>query len=125
MPNADLCPSNDLDKVLRNGSPDNRVDILRRVTDLFLSDTVRLNDEQNGMFGEVLPHLINKIEAKTPAEISARPAPVENAPPDVTLRLARHEVIAVAEPVLTTSTRQAERRLRPWHVGHVSASAAS
>ena len=101
----------DLDEVLRNGSPDKRVDMLRRVTDLFLSDADRLNDQQIGVFDEVLVHLINTIETKTLAEISARLAPVENAPLDVTLRLARHEAIAVAGPVLTNSTRLATHDL--------------
>lgn len=105
MSNSELSLFDDLDDVLRNGSADKRVDMLRRVTDLFLSDADRLNDQQIGVFDEVLGHLINKIETKTLAEISARLAPVENAPLDVTLRLARHEAIAVAGPVLTASTR--------------------
>ncbi len=105
MPNSERSLFDDLEDALRNGAPDKRVDMLRRVTDLFLSDADRLNDQQIGVFDEVLVQLINKIEAKTLAEISARLAPVENAPLDVTLRLARHEAIAVAGPVLTNSTR--------------------
>jgi len=105
VPHASASLFDDLDEVLRNGSPDKRVDMLRRVTDLFLNDADRLNDEQIGVFDEVLMHLINKIEAKALAEISARLAPVENAPLDVTLRFARHQAIAVAGPVLTHSAR--------------------
>jgi uncharacterized protein (DUF2336 family) len=105
VPLANSSLFDDLDEVLRNGSPDKRVDMLRRVTDLFLNDADRLNEQQIGVFDDVLTHLITKIEAKALAEISARLAPVENAPRDVTLRLARHEAIAVAEPVLTHSTR--------------------
>jgi uncharacterized protein (DUF2336 family) len=101
----------ELDDVLRNGSSDKRVDMLRRVTELFLNDADRLNDQQIGVFDQVLVHLINKIEARTLAEISARLAPVENAPLDVTLRLARHEAIAVAGPVLTSSARLTTRDL--------------
>jgi len=101
----------ELDDVLRNGSSDKRVDMLRRVTDLFLNDADRLNDQQIGVFDQVLVHLINRIETRTLAEISARLAPVENAPLDVTLRLARHEAIAVAGPVLTNSTRLTTRDL--------------
>ena len=103
--NSGLSLLDDLDDVLRNGSRDKRVDMLRRVTDLFLSDADRLNDEQTGVFDAVLVHLINKIETKALAEISARLAPVANAPLDVTRQLARHDVIAVAGPILTRSTR--------------------
>jgi hypothetical protein len=73
MPNADSVPFNDLDAVLRDGSPDKRIDLLRRVTDLFLSAAGRLNDEQIGAFDGVLVQPINKIEAKAPAEFSTRP----------------------------------------------------
>jgi len=73
MPNAASVPSNDLDAVLRDGSPDKRVDLLRRVTDLFLSVADRLNDQQIGAFDGVLVQPINKIEAKAPAEFSTRP----------------------------------------------------
>jgi uncharacterized protein (DUF2336 family) len=105
VPLAEASLFDDLDEVLRNGSPDKRVDMLRRVTDLFLSDADRLNEQQIDVFDDVLSHLITKIEARALAEISARLAPVENAPRDVTLRLARHEAIAVAEPVLMHSSR--------------------
>jgi hypothetical protein len=72
MPNAALVPFDDLDAVPRNGSPDERIDLLRHVTDLFLSMADRLNDEQIGACDGVLVHLINKIEAKVPADISTR-----------------------------------------------------
>ena len=73
MPNAASVPFDDLDAVLRNGSPHKHVDLLRRVTDLFLNVADRLNDEQIGSLDRVLVQPINKIEAKTPAEISVRP----------------------------------------------------
>jgi hypothetical protein len=73
MPQADVSLFDDLDAVLRNGSPDKRVDIPRRVTALFPSVADRLNDEQIGAFDAALVQPINKIEAKAPAEISTRP----------------------------------------------------
>ena len=71
MPQADWFLFDDLDAVLRNGSPDKRVDILRGVTD-FLSDGDRLNDAQIGVFDRAIAQLINQIET-TPADISVRP----------------------------------------------------
>ena len=73
MPQTDVSLFDDLDAVLRNGSPDKHVDLLRRVTDLFLNVADRLNDEQIGAFDGVLVQPLNKIEAKAPAEISVRP----------------------------------------------------
>ena len=72
MPQADWFLFDDPDAVLRNGSPDKRVDMLRRVTNLFLSDGDRLNDAQIGVFDGVIEQLINQIET-TPAEIRVRP----------------------------------------------------
>ena len=72
MPNAASVPFDDLDAVPRNGSPDKRVDLLRRVTDLFRRLADRLNDEQIGAFDGVLAQPVNRIEAKAPAEISTR-----------------------------------------------------
>jgi len=95
----------DLDAALQSGSSEKRVAMLRQVTDLFLNQADRLNEEQIGVFDDVLVQLIERIETRTLAEISERLAPVANAPIDLTLNLARHAEIAVAGPVLTGSTR--------------------
>ena len=54
----------ELDDVLRDVSSAKRTGMLRRVTDLFLSDADRLNDRQFGVFDQVLVHLIDKIETR-------------------------------------------------------------
>jgi uncharacterized protein (DUF2336 family) len=95
----------DLDAALHSGSSEKRVAMLRQVTDLFLSEADRLNDDQIGVFDGVLVQLIERIEARTLAEISQRLAPVANAPVDFTLSLARHSEIVVARPILTSSSR--------------------
>ena len=95
----------DLDAALQSGSSEKRVAMLRQVTDLFLSEADRLNEEQIGVFDGILVQLIERIEARTLAEISERLAPVANAPIDLTLNLARHSEIGIARPILTNSTR--------------------
>jgi uncharacterized protein (DUF2336 family) len=88
-----------------SGSPDKRGEMLRRVTDLFLNDADRLADQQIELFDEVLGLLIQKIESKVRAELSARLALVENAPANVVRTLAHDDEIAVARPILTHSVR--------------------
>jgi uncharacterized protein (DUF2336 family) len=95
----------DLDAALQSGSSEKRVAMLRQVTDLFLSEADRLNEEQIGVFDGVLVQLIERIETRTLVEISQRLAPVANAPIDLTLNLARHSEIGIAKPILTKSTR--------------------
>jgi uncharacterized protein (DUF2336 family) len=95
----------DLDAALQSGSSEKRVAMLRKVTNLFLSEANRLNEEQIGVFDNVLVQLIARIETRTLVEISERLAPVANAPIDLTLNLARHSEIGIARPILTQSSR--------------------
>jgi uncharacterized protein (DUF2336 family) len=95
----------DLDAALQSGSPERRVAMLRQVTDLFLSEADRLNENQIGVFDNVMVQLIERIESRTLAELSERLASVAHAPIDLTLNLARHAEIGVARPILTKSSR--------------------
>src|ERR1700687_3463060 len=95
----------DLEDAIKSGSQDRRVETLRRVTDLFLNDADRLNEEQIGLFDDVLCHLIKRIETKALVELSGHLAPIDNSPIEVIRRLARNDAIAVAGPVLTQSAR--------------------
>lgn len=95
----------ELDAALQSGSSEKRVAMLRQITDLFLNEADRLNEEQIGVFDDVLVQLIERIEARTLAEISERLGPIANAPIDLTRNLARHSEIRVARPILTNSGR--------------------
>jgi uncharacterized protein (DUF2336 family) len=95
----------ELEGAVHSGSAEKRVETLRRVTDLFLGEADRLNDEQISVFDDVLGQLIHRIETKALAELSSRLAPIHNAPIDVIRSLARHDEIIVAGPVLSESAR--------------------
>jgi len=95
----------EIETAINSGSQEKRVDTLRRVTDLFLNDADRFNEEQIGLFDDVLGHLITRIEGKAMVELSTRLAPVDNAPTEVIRQLARNDEIAVAGPVLIQSKR--------------------
>jgi uncharacterized protein (DUF2336 family) len=101
----------ELEDAIQSGSKDKRVDTLRRVTDLFVADADRFNDLQINVFDDVLGHLTKRIEDKALAELSRRLGPVNNAPIEVIRRLARHDSIAVAEPILTQSPRLGDNDL--------------
>ncbi len=95
----------DLETAIKQGSSENRVQTLRRITILFLHDANRLNDEQIGVFDDVLCLLAEKIEKTALIELGSRLAPVDTAPIRVIKRLAKDDEIAVAAPVLTGSRR--------------------
>jgi uncharacterized protein (DUF2336 family) len=94
-----------LEGALQDSSHDKRVDILRRITDLFLRDAERYREEQVGLFDDVLNRLIGLIESEALIELAQQLAPVSNAPTQLIRRLAQHHEIAVAEHVLTLSPR--------------------
>jgi uncharacterized protein (DUF2336 family) len=95
----------ELENAVRGGSSEGRVNTLRRITDLFLHDANRLNDEQIAVFDDVLCHLAAKIETTALVELGKRLAPVDVAPIGVIKRLAQDDDIAVAAPVLIGSKR--------------------
>lgn len=95
----------ELDDAVRNGSKGERVETLRRITDLFLAGNARLSEEQISIFDDVIGHLMKRVEDRNLAELSQRLAPISNAPNNVIQTLARHDEIAIAGPVLTFSAR--------------------
>src|ERR1700691_482276 len=101
----------ELEEAVHSHSAEKRVETLRRLTDLFLGEADRLNDEQIGVFDDVLCKLIHRIETKALAELSSRLAPIHTAPIDVIRRLAHHDEITVAGPVLRQSPRLTARDL--------------
>jgi uncharacterized protein (DUF2336 family) len=95
----------ELEGAIQTGSKSERIDTLRRITDLFLSTQDRLSAEQVDVFDEVIGHLVKRMETRALVELSERLAPIENAPIGVIQGLARDDEIAVAGPVLINSTR--------------------
>ena len=81
------------------------------MTDLFLNDADRLNEQQIGVFDDVLVHLIQRIESKALVQLSTNLASVDHAPAKVIGRLARDQAIAVAGPVLGQSSRLTDQDL--------------
>lgn len=101
----------ELEDALKGSSSEKRLDTLRRVGDLFLSDSERLNEQQVKVFDDVLVHLIQRIETKALVQLSGSLARVDNAPVGVIRRLAHNEEITIAGPVLAQSNRLTEEDL--------------
>lgn len=98
---ASLLP--ELEEVVQHGSAEKRAETLRRITGLFLDGAAAFNDHHVALFDDVIGCLIAEIEAKALAELARRIAPVENAPAGVIGKLAKHDDIEVAGPVLKSS----------------------
>jgi uncharacterized protein (DUF2336 family) len=114
MPNAELSIVDEVEAAINVSSAEKRLDSIKRVTELFLSSAGTLDDEQIELFDNVLERLIKTIEMRSIADVRARIAlaemsmqlaPVAQAPPSVVRRLAKHDEIFVAGPLLKESAR--------------------
>ena len=95
----------ELEAAVTTGTPEKRVETLRRITGLFLDQADQLNEQQINVFDDVLLHLVQRIENKALAQLSDSLAPLDNAPIEVIRRLSRDDEITVAGPILTQSSR--------------------
>jgi uncharacterized protein (DUF2336 family) len=101
----------ELEQALASGSEAQRVDMLTRITDLFLAGASRYSDAQVNLFDEVISKLVVAIEAKARARLSARLSDNAHAPVGVIRKLADDDDIEVARPVLKGSKRLEEADL--------------
>ncbi len=95
----------ELEAALTSGTNTRRIEMLTRITDLFVGGAARYSQEQVGVFDDVMVRLVSAIEAKARAKLSHRLAPIANAPANVILMLAFDDDIDVASPVLRQSER--------------------
>jgi uncharacterized protein (DUF2336 family) len=95
----------EVESAIASGSADQRVEALRRITDLFLVRADDYSDTQLDVFDDVISRLAEKIETKARAELAVRLAPVKYAPTAVMRSLARDAAFEVAGPVLSQSNR--------------------
>jgi len=101
----------ELEAALASGSIPRRIDILTRVTDLFITGAEVYSQEQVGVFDDVMVRLVNTIETQARAKLAHRLAPIANAPENVIHMLAFDDDIEVARPILIQSERLDDRDL--------------
>jgi uncharacterized protein (DUF2336 family) len=94
---------------VRGGS--RHAQVLKQLTDLFVSDADRLNEAQISVFDDVFVSLLERTEAATLAHLSATLSGIDRAPRETVRQLAFHDDSAVAAPVLSRSNRLSERDL--------------
>ncbi len=95
----------ELEAALSSGTNSRRIEMLTRITDLFVGGATRYSEEQIGIFDDVMVRLVSTIEAKARAKLSHRLAAIANAPANVIHMLAFDDDIDVAQPVLQQSER--------------------
>lgn len=93
----------ELETALSRASDSQHASILRRITALFLSDSERFSEDHVAVFDDVIYRLIERTEHSALIELSAKLAPINNAPVNVVVRLSNEDDIAISGPVLEQS----------------------
>ena len=101
----------ELEAALASGTSARRIEMLTRITDLFVGGAPRFSETQTGVFDDVMVRLVSAIEAKARAKLADRLAPIANAPLNTVQMLAFDDDIEVAAPVLRLSERLDESAL--------------
>ncbi len=94
-----------------SGDATHRRRVLERVTDLFAAGSRGYSGEQVALFGDVLERLAADIEVDARAQLAARLAAMEQAPPRLVRALAFDDAIDVAAPVLARSPQLSDEDL--------------
>lgn len=93
----------ELEDALASGDGERRLQLLQRITDLFVAGSRRYSGDQIALFDDVLIRLCGDIELKARAKLARRLAGVDMAPAKIIRSLAFDDAIDVAGPVLTSS----------------------
>jgi hypothetical protein len=101
----------EFENVIASGSLENRAEIFRQLTNLFLVNADNYSDEQVEVFVDLFSRIAEWIDTKARAELANRLAPVKAAPAAIVRVLARDQAIEVAGPMLTQSTQLTEEDL--------------
>ncbi|HZP74929.1 MAG TPA: DUF2336 domain-containing protein [Pseudolabrys sp.] len=101
----------ELQGALQSGSPGKRTEALLHVTELFTRPGEQIPEQHVAVFDDVLNFLVNQIEQEALTELSARLSRAVKAPPRIIRKLAAHDSIDIAGPILQKSEQLTEQDL--------------
>lgn len=93
----------ELERAVTSGSMERCIEMLTRITDLFVGSSERLSDEAIDLFDDVMSRLVLSIDGSARSMLARRLAPLRKAPVNVTRLLANDDDIKVASPMLACS----------------------
>ncbi len=96
--------------VAKEGSSEKRRDLLREITDVFMTTPDRFTSSEMQHFDIIMSRVTEQVETALRRELAEKLADVPNAPPTLVRQLA-HDEISVAAPVLQRSSALTEEDL--------------
>ncbi|HEY9219681.1 MAG TPA: DUF2336 domain-containing protein [Phenylobacterium sp.] len=101
----------DLIELAKESSSDRRRELLRNVTDLFFTTELERSGQEMNLFDDILSQLASEMEEAVRVELAERIAQSDAPPRGLVQDLARDQSIAVAQPVLASSSALSEQDL--------------
>src|SRR5215468_2276226 len=101
----------ELEASLASNSVHHRLNVLQRVTDLFVAGSTRYSGAEIALFDDVLTRLAEEIETQARARLAGRLATLPDSPRGLIRKLAFDDAIEVASPVLVASPQLSDADL--------------
>lgn len=95
---------NELTQIAAERSPEKRVELLRRVTDLYIDGLGQHTDAENYLFDDIMTKIVDRIPREDKIHTAVHLSALPDAPRGTMVRLAKDEDFDVARPVLQGST---------------------
>jgi uncharacterized protein (DUF2336 family) len=111
MLRAEAALFHEFENAIAGASADRRGEMVRRLSDLFVSRSDEMPTEALSIFDDIIVRLASEIEQHARALLAKRLAPIRNAPQNLVRVLAFDDAIEVAGPVLTQSSRLDDKTL--------------
>jgi uncharacterized protein (DUF2336 family) len=109
--NVSVALIDEFDSALKIGSAARRIEVLQRITNLFVRGATNFTEQQTTLFDVIMGRLVSHIETRAIVELSERLAPIPTAPVGIIQRLAWDDAIEISGPVLANSDRLTDHEL--------------
>jgi len=101
----------ELTKIAAERSPEKRLELLHKVTDLYLEGVGNHSASENFLFNDIMDRIVDLFSRDLKREVSASLAILPDFPSNIVRKLADHEDVEVARPVLRNALSLSEEDL--------------
>ena len=98
----------ELTKIAAERSPEKRLELLHKVTDLYLEGVGNHSASENFLFNDIMDRIVDLFSRDLKREVSASLAILPDFPSNIVRKLADHEDVEVARPVLRNALSLSE-----------------
>jgi uncharacterized protein (DUF2336 family) len=101
----------ELKNLAEERSSEKRLDLLRKITDLFFAGIDQHSEAENSLFHEVIDRIVDQVSHEAKIDVATNLATLPGFPLPVVRKFANDTVIEIARPVLRSAIGLSEREL--------------